>query len=111
MTRKSAGLSVVVPDGERPRPLGWARPDRLGLGVDSLPGVAATLARRLRALGVERIDDLLLRRPRRYESAADEVAIAAETVPLSTTRTAGKSAAAVEALPNVPESFAGRCSE
>jgi ATP-dependent DNA helicase RecG len=76
MTRKSAGLSAVVPAGERPRPLGWARPDRLGLGVDSLPGVAATLARRLRALGVERIDDLLLRRPRRYESAADEVAIA-----------------------------------
>jgi ATP-dependent DNA helicase RecG len=75
MTRRRTGLSGVVPD-EWPRPAGWARPDRLELGVDSLPGVAAALARRLRALGLERVDDLLLRRPRRYESAADEVAIA-----------------------------------
>jgi ATP-dependent DNA helicase RecG len=75
MTRKRTGLSGVVPD-EWARPLGWARPDRLELGVDSLPGVAAALARRLRALGLERVDDLLFRRPRRYESAADEVAIA-----------------------------------
>ena len=76
MTRSGTGLSGVVPDGEWPRPTGWARPHRLELGVDSLPGVAAAFARRLRALGVERVDDLLLRRPRRYESAADEVAIA-----------------------------------
>src|SRR5438046_10282358 len=76
MTRSDAGLSGVVPGGEWPRPTGWARPHRLELGVDSLPGVAAAFARRLRALGVERIDDLLLRRPRRYEAAADEVAIA-----------------------------------
>src|SRR5213595_1620950 len=76
MTRRDTGLSGVVPDGEWPRPTAWARPHRLELGVDSLPGVAAAFARRLRALGVERVDDLLLRRPRRYESAADEVAIA-----------------------------------
>src|SRR6184192_1388702 len=69
MTRSDAGLSGVVPDGEWPRPTGWARPHRLELGVDSLPGVAAAFARRLRALGVERVDDLLLRRPRRYEVA------------------------------------------
>src|SRR6266567_7652147 len=75
MTRSDAGLSGVVPGGEWPRPTGWARPHRLELGVDSLPGVAAAFARRLRALGVERVDDLLLRRPRRYETAADEVAI------------------------------------
>src|SRR6476646_8959673 len=76
MTRRRTGLSGVVLDGEWPRPTGWARPERLDDGVDSLPGVAATLARRLRALGLQRIDDLLFRRPRRYESAADEVAIA-----------------------------------
>src|SRR5438067_2427988 len=76
MTRRDTGLSGAVPDGEWPRPTAWARPHRLELGVDSLPGVAAAFARRLRALGVERVDDLLLRRPRRYESAADEVAIA-----------------------------------
>jgi ATP-dependent DNA helicase RecG len=75
MTRRRTGLSGVVPDGEWPRPAGWARPERLERGVDSLPGVAAALARRLRALGLERVDDLLFRRPRRYESAADEVAI------------------------------------
>ena len=76
MTRSSTGLHGVVQDGEWPRPAAWARPERLGLGVDSLPGVGTALARRLRALGLERVDDLLLRRPRRYESAADEVAIA-----------------------------------
>jgi ATP-dependent DNA helicase RecG len=70
------GLPGVVQDEDWPRPTGWARPGRLEEGVDSLPGVGAGLARRLRALGLERIDDLLLRRPRRYESAADEIAIA-----------------------------------
>src|SRR5215471_7848224 len=76
MTRRRTGLSGVVQDEDWPRPAGWARPGRLEEGVDSLPGVGAGLARRLRALGFERIDDLLLRRPRRYESAADEIAIA-----------------------------------
>jgi ATP-dependent DNA helicase RecG len=76
MTRKRTGLTGMVPDEEWPRPAGWARPERLGLGLDTLPGVGVALARRLRALGLERVDDLLLRRPRRYESAADEVAIA-----------------------------------
>jgi ATP-dependent DNA helicase RecG len=76
MTRNRTGLTGMVPDEAWPRPAGWARPERLGLGLDSLPGVGVTLARRLRALGLERVDDLLLRRPRRYESAADEVAIA-----------------------------------
>src|SRR6185437_15808229 len=76
MTRKRTGLTGMVRDEEWPRPAGWARPDRLGLGLESLPGVGVALARRLRALGLERVDDLLLRRPRRYESAADEVAIA-----------------------------------
>ena len=39
------------------------------------PGVGAALAKRLRALGLETVRDLLLHRPRRYESAVDEVAI------------------------------------
>jgi ATP-dependent DNA helicase RecG len=76
MTRTRAGLSGVVQNGEWPRPLGWARPEQLELGVDTLPGVGPSLARRLRALGVERVADLLFRRPRRYESQADEIAIA-----------------------------------
>ena len=74
MTRTATGFGGV--DRERlGRPRGWARPERLRLGVDSLPGVGATLANRLRALGVETVGDLLLRRPRRYEQAADEVPI------------------------------------
>jgi len=65
MTRSRTGLHGVVQDEEWPRPTGWARPDRLGLGLESLPGVGTTLARRLRTLGLERIDDLVFRRPRR----------------------------------------------
>src|SRR5207249_3769626 len=48
---------------------------REGRGLD-LDRSRSRHARRLRALGVERVDDRRLRRPRRYESAADEVAIA-----------------------------------
>jgi ATP-dependent DNA helicase RecG len=61
--------------GDRPRPRGWARPELLGLGVETLPGVGAALAKKLRALGLETVGDVLLRRPRRYEQAADEVPI------------------------------------
>src|SRR5215831_16185206 len=75
MTRNHAGFLGVVPDGGWPRPAGWGRPERLELGIDTLPGVGAALGRRLRALGLERVADVLFRRPRRYEAAADEVAI------------------------------------
>jgi ATP-dependent DNA helicase RecG len=53
------------------------RPERLELGLDSLPGVAAATQRRLGKLGLATVRDLLEHRPRRYETAADEVAIAA----------------------------------
>ena len=43
--------------------------------MTTLPGVGSTLARRLRALGIETVRDLLLHRPRRYERAVDEIAI------------------------------------
>src|SRR5437763_16610696 len=76
MTRRPAGLSSAVQDGDWPRPAGWARPERLERGVDSLPGVASALTRRLRALGLVRVVDLLFVRPRRYEAGAVEVAIA-----------------------------------
>jgi ATP-dependent DNA helicase RecG len=66
---------VISGDGSWPRPAGWGRPERLELGIDTLPGVGTALARRLRALGLERVADVLFRRPRRYEAAADEVAI------------------------------------
>jgi ATP-dependent DNA helicase RecG len=49
---------------------------RLDAPLDSLPGVGPTLKRRLARLGLETVRDLLQHRPFRYESAADEVAIA-----------------------------------
>jgi ATP-dependent DNA helicase RecG len=53
------------------------RSQRLELGLDSLPGVAATTQRKLGRLGLATVRDVLEHRPRRYETAAEEVAIAA----------------------------------
>jgi ATP-dependent DNA helicase RecG len=53
------------------------RPDRLELDLASLPGVAATTQRKLGKLGLSTVRDVLEHRPRRYETAADEVSIAA----------------------------------
>src|SRR5947208_11144859 len=52
-------------------------PDRLELGLDSLPGVAGVTQRKLGKLGLGTVRDVLEHRPRRYETAADEVPIAA----------------------------------
>jgi len=59
-----------------PRPPRAARSERLGRELDALPGVGPTLKKRLARLGLRTIRDLLEHAPRRYESAADEVAIA-----------------------------------
>ena len=69
-----AGFAGVVQD-RFVRPRGFGHADRLAQGVDSLPGVGATLAKRLRALGIVTVGDVLVHVPRRYERAADEVAI------------------------------------
>jgi len=53
------------------------RPERLALELDVLPGVGVTLKRRLAKLGLVTLRDLLEHRPHRYESAVDEVPIAA----------------------------------
>jgi len=53
------------------------RPDRLELDLASLPGVAATTQRKLGKLGLSTVRDVFEHRPRRYETAADEVSIAA----------------------------------
>jgi ATP-dependent DNA helicase RecG len=52
------------------------RPERLAEGLTSLGGVGPALARKLARLGLETVGDVLDHAPRRYESAADEVAIA-----------------------------------
>ncbi len=75
MTRIGTGFSGLVQDGEWPPPRAWAHPERLELPVESLPGVGPTFAKRLRTLGLQSVGDVLFRKPRRYESAADEVSI------------------------------------
>src|SRR4249920_3118995 len=52
------------------------RPQRLDVGLDSLPGVAATTQRKLGKLGLATVRDVLEHGPRRYETAADQVTIA-----------------------------------
>jgi ATP-dependent DNA helicase RecG len=52
------------------------QPERLELGVETLPGVGPVVATRLAKLGLRTVRDLLEHRPRRYEAAADEVRIA-----------------------------------
>jgi ATP-dependent DNA helicase RecG len=74
-TPEQTGFRRVVQDGDWARPVGWAHPDALALGVETLAGVGPTFARKLRPLGLARVGDLLFRRPRRYESAADEIGI------------------------------------
>src|SRR4051812_4056502 len=75
MTRVETELGGERVRGEWPPPRGFADPARLALPLDTLPGVGATLAKKVRPLGLATVGDLLLRRPRRYETAADEVAI------------------------------------
>src|SRR5205823_2283220 len=53
------------------------RPERLERELDVLPGVGVTVKRKLAKLGLHTIRDVLEHRPHRYESAADEVRIAA----------------------------------
>jgi ATP-dependent DNA helicase RecG len=74
-TLAHAPFPGVAQDRDWPRPRGWARPERLGLPVESLDAVGPSLDRKLRPLGLLTVGDLLLRRPRRYEPAADEIAI------------------------------------
>jgi ATP-dependent DNA helicase RecG len=75
MTRMRTGFSGVDQPGEWRRPRGFARPERLGLGLETLPGVGPALTKRLGALGLETVGDLMLHRPRRYEQSAEEVPI------------------------------------
>ena len=58
------------------RPRRFGDPATLSLGVDTLPGVGPAVSKRMRALGLATVGDVLFHVPRRYEHAADEVAIA-----------------------------------
>jgi ATP-dependent DNA helicase RecG len=73
--RQTAFAGLDPPKSWPPTPRAL-RPARLELGLDSLPGVAAATQRKLGKLGLATVRDLLEHRPRRYETAADQVAIA-----------------------------------
>jgi ATP-dependent DNA helicase RecG len=75
-TRRQTAFAGLDPPGVWPPTPRALRPERLELGLDSLPGVAATTQRKLGRLGLGTVRDLLEHRPRRYETAADEVPIA-----------------------------------
>src|SRR5581483_1091694 len=74
--RQTVFASLDHPGAWPPTPRAL-RAQRLQLGLDSLPGVAAATQRKLGRLGLATVCDVLEHRPRRYETAADEVRIAA----------------------------------
>ncbi|HYZ78754.1 MAG TPA: ATP-dependent DNA helicase RecG [Gaiellaceae bacterium] len=75
-TRLPRGFGGEEPPAAWPPTRGRARPERLDRALDVLPGVGPALRRKLAALGLETIRDLLEHRPRRYESAVPERRIA-----------------------------------
>ncbi len=75
-TRRQTVFAGLDQPGTWPRTPRALRPERLELGLDSLPGVAAATQRKLGRLGLATVRDVLEHRPRRYETAADEVAVA-----------------------------------
>src|SRR5437763_10736955 len=76
-TRRQTVFAGLDQPGAWPPTPRALRPDRLELGLDSLPGVAAVTQRKLGKLRLATVRDVLEHRPRRYETAADEVPIAA----------------------------------
>src|SRR5438552_1222183 len=75
-TRRQTVFAGLDQPGAWPPTPRALRPDRLELGLDSLPGVAGVTQRKLGKLGLGTVRDVLEHRPRRYETAADEVPIA-----------------------------------
>ncbi|MGN6797041.1 MAG: ATP-dependent DNA helicase RecG [Gaiellaceae bacterium] len=75
-TRRQTVFAGLDQPGAWPPTPRALRPERLELALDSLPGVAATTQRKLAKLGLATVRDVLEHRPRRYETAADEVPIA-----------------------------------
>jgi ATP-dependent DNA helicase RecG len=75
-SRRQTAFAAVDQPTAWPATRGRPRPERLDIELDALPGVGVTLKRKLAKLGLATVRDLLEHGPRRYESAADEVAIA-----------------------------------
>src|SRR2546427_5699837 len=76
-TRRQTVFAGLDPPQAWPPTPARPRPERLDRELDTLPGVGVTLKRKLAKLGLQTSRDVLEPRPRRYESAVEEVAIAA----------------------------------
>jgi ATP-dependent DNA helicase RecG len=76
-SRRQTVFASLDPPQAWPATRGRPQPQRLDRELDALPGVGVTLKRRLAKLDLHTIRDLLQHRPHRYESAVDEVTIAA----------------------------------
>ncbi len=77
MSRRQTAFAGLDPPQAWLPTRGRPQPQRLDVALDALPGVGATLKRKLAKLGLDTVRDLLEHRPHRYETAADEVTIAA----------------------------------
>src|SRR5437660_685077 len=75
-TRRQTAFAGLDLPPAWPATRGRPRPQRLEASLDTLPGVGATLKRKLASLGIATVGDLLEHVPRRYESAAEEIPIA-----------------------------------
>jgi ATP-dependent DNA helicase RecG len=75
-TRRQTAFAGLDQPPAWPATRGRPRPQRLEASLDSLPGVGATLKRKLAGLGIATVRDLLEHVPRRYETAAEEIPIA-----------------------------------
>jgi ATP-dependent DNA helicase RecG len=76
-TRRQTAFAGLDQPPAWPATRGRPRPQRLEAPLDALPGVGATLKRKLAGLGIATVRDLLEHVPRRYETAAEQIPIAA----------------------------------
>ncbi len=74
--RLPAGFGGVDPPARWPRSRSAPWPAALEASVETLPGVGATMAKRLGRLGLQTVGDVLAHRPRRYEEPAPTRTIA-----------------------------------
>src|SRR5262249_56219287 len=73
--RRQTVFAGLDPPGAWPPTPRALRPERLELGLESLPGVAATTKRKLDRLGLASVRDVLEHPPPRYATAAGEVPV------------------------------------
>jgi ATP-dependent DNA helicase RecG len=90
VTRRQTGFGSLDRPALWPRPRSLARPERLDLPLDTLPGVGPTIAKRLAKLGLESVRDLLEHAPFRYVGARPISSISGDGEEVSIEVTVGR---------------------